>query len=73
MFEDSGMNISWSELTMYYVAGNLVIMFLFTITAAIGGAFDLKYMFRELRQKTVDETDDGRVIQTEMKNDEPEK
>ncbi len=57
------MNISWSDITMYYVAGNLVLMFVFTIVAAIGGAFDLVYMFRELKNRTADELDDGRVVE----------
>ena len=63
------MNITWSQITIAYVLGNLVLMFFFTIVTAVGGAFDLKYMFQELHQKTIDELDDGRVIHSEKTNE----
>ena len=53
----------WAGITAYYVVVNLIIMFLFTIIAAIGGAFDLIYLFKELHVKKIDELDDGRVIE----------
>ena len=51
----------WAKITIWYVVINLLIMFIYTVITAIGGGFDLVYMFRELKRKNVDETDNGRV------------
>ena len=56
----------WSDITMWYVVGNLFLMFFYTIVTAIGGAFDLRYMFSELHKKQVDDLDDGRVVDDNM-------
>ncbi len=53
--------IGWEKITIWYVAINLVLMLLYTIITAIGGAFDLIYLLRELAEKEIDETDNGRV------------
>ena len=52
----------WSDVTLWYVVINLSVMFFYTIVTAIGGAFDLVYLFTELKNKKLDELDDGRVI-----------
>ena len=54
--------IKWSDITMVYVVGNLILMFCYTIVTAIGGAFDLIYLLKELKKKDVDELDNGRVL-----------
>ena len=33
----------------------------FTVVVTIGGIYDLIYLFRELNEEVLDETDDGRV------------
>ncbi len=53
--------ITWENVTIWYVAVNLVLMFIYTVVTAIGGAFDLIYLFAELQQKEIDEADNGRV------------
>ena len=54
--------LSWSQITIWYVAGNLVLMFFYTVLTAIGGAFDLVYLLSKLKDKKPDELDNGRVI-----------
>ena len=41
--------------------GARISVLIYTVITAIGGGFDLVYMFRELKRKNVDETDNGRV------------
>ena len=53
--------ITWESITIWYVAVNLILMLIYTIVTAIGGAFDLIYLFTELKEKEIDEADDGRV------------
>jgi len=36
-------------------------MFIYTVITGIGGAFDLIYLLKELSEKEIDETDNGRV------------
>ncbi|MFH1615006.1 MAG: hypothetical protein ABIG61_07970 [Planctomycetota bacterium] len=55
---------NWSDITIWYVVGNLLLMFFYTIVTAIGGGFDLVYFFKELKKKKVDVFDDGRVFET---------
>ncbi len=54
--------LNWSQITIWYVVGNLVLMFFYTVVTAIGGAFDLVYLFTKLKDKKPDELDNGRVI-----------
>jgi len=55
--------VKWADVTMWYVVGNLLLMFFYTIVTAIGGGFDLVYLFSELHKKTADALDDGRVVE----------
>ena len=50
------------NVTIYYVMTMLLFAFLLMTTAIIGGAFDIRYLIKELKQKKVDENDDGRVL-----------
>lgn len=52
----------WSAFVFWFAVANTVATTLFTIVVIIGGAFDLRYLFRALESERVDETDDGRVI-----------
>lgn len=51
----------WSPFVFWFVLINSVVCGLFAIVVIIGGFGDLRYLFRELRNAEVDETDDGRV------------
>jgi len=52
----------WSPLVYWYVAVNAILCAAFSVVVVVGGIFDLRYLFRALREEIVDETDDGRVI-----------
>lgn len=52
----------FTNVTMIYVVVGLILTAIFAVVAIIGGAFDLVFMFKELKSKTADEADDGRVI-----------
>jgi hypothetical protein len=51
----------FGTITVYFVFLGIIATGIFTTIAFIGGAFDLAYLFRELRAKEIDEVDDGRV------------
>lgn len=51
----------WSPFTFWFVAINVFVTLVFTVVVIIGGIFDLKFLFKSLREAEVDETDDGRV------------
>ncbi len=53
---------SWARFWWYYVLIYFVLSILTTVWFIIGGAHDYVDMFNLLKQKKVDETDDGRVI-----------
>lgn len=53
----------WSQFVFWYVAINAVLCALFTLVVAVGGAFDLRFLWRALREGDVDEADDGRVVE----------
>lgn len=52
----------WSAFTFWFVAVNIVVTIGFTVVVIIGGVFDLKFLFKSLKEQTMDESDDGRVI-----------
>lgn len=51
----------WYTATYIWVSIAMIANVVFTIWVSIGGWFDLRAMFRDLREQRVDETDDGRV------------
>lgn len=51
----------WSKFIFWYISINIVVTFLFTFVIIIGGLSDLRFLFKSLKEETVDETDDGRV------------
>ncbi|MDC0935680.1 hypothetical protein OAS39_05295 [Pirellulales bacterium] len=57
----------WSPLVYWYVIVNAFICAAFTVVVVIGGIFDLRFLFRALREEVADETDDGRVVQAHGK------
>ena len=54
----------WSKFIFWFVSINVVVTILFTLVIIVGGCFDLKFLFKALKEEVVDETDDGRVIAT---------
>ena len=52
---------NWSTATYIWVSVAMIANLLFSIWVTIGGWFDLRAMFRDLRKEQVDTTDDGRV------------
>ena len=54
----------WSKFIFWFVSINVVITILFTLVIIVGGCFDLKFLFKALKEEVVDETDDGRVVAT---------
>ena len=55
----------WSKFIFWFVSVNVLVTIIFTLVIIVGGLFDLKFLFRALKEGEVDETDDGRVIATE--------
>ena len=55
----------WSPFVFWFVVLTSIFCALFAIVVVIGGIGDLRYLFRELRQAEVDETDDGRVMSSD--------
>ncbi|HRJ72170.1 MAG TPA: hypothetical protein PLS03_08085 [Terrimicrobiaceae bacterium] len=51
----------WSPFIFWFCLVNAVLSILFTLVVIVGGISDLKYLFRALKEETVDEADDGRV------------
>jgi hypothetical protein len=56
------MNTHWANMTIWYAVFNVVLMFFYTIVVSFLGGVDLLYLLKELKQKEIDELDDGRVI-----------
>lgn len=51
----------WSPAIYWFVMVNALATLVFTLVVIVGGCFDLAFLFRSLKEETVDETDDGRV------------
>lgn len=51
----------WETSSYIYLVVMILFNILLTVIVSIGGYFDLKYLFKSLREEIVDETDDGRV------------
>lgn len=52
----------WSKFIFWYISINSLTCIVFTIVVIVGGFYDLRYLFKSLREQGVDENDDGRVI-----------
>ncbi len=55
----------WSSFTFWFVVINVFLTIIFTGVVIVGGIFDLKFLFKALREEQVDESDDGRVVSDE--------
>ena len=51
----------WSVATFWYTLINTFACLIFTIVVIIGGIFDIRYLFKALKEDPVDNADDGRV------------
>ena len=49
------------KVTMYYLVIGIILTFIFSIIAFIGGGFDLHFLLKELKGKKQDDEDDGSV------------
>ena len=56
----------WSAFMFWFVAINIFLTIGFTFIVIVGGIFDLKFLFKSLKEEAVDEADDGRVIEPSM-------
>ena len=54
----------WSKFTFWYVFVNTFVTIGFLMCVIVGGFYDLRFLFRALREEVADETDDGRVIES---------
>jgi len=52
----------WSKFIFWYVFINGFTCIIFTMVIIVGGFYDLRYLFKSLREGSVDEKDDGRII-----------
>ena len=52
----------WSMFVFWFVALNLCITLLLTVATIVGGLFDLKFLFKAMKEEVADESDDGRVV-----------
>ncbi len=53
----------WSRFVFWFAIINTLATMGFTVVVIIGGIFDLKFLFKALREESVDVTDDGRVAE----------
>lgn len=51
----------WSPFVYWFVVVNTLLCAVFTAVVIVGGIFDLRFLFRSLREEVVDAHDDGRV------------
>lgn len=53
---------TWSPFVYWFVVVNAILCGVFTLVVIVGGAFDLRFLFKALNKDVDDETDDGRVV-----------
>ena len=51
------------DIWFWYLLISFCINIVVVIWVTIGGCFDLKYLFKVLKEERVDDTDDGRVTE----------
>ena len=55
----------WSVVTFWIVAISIVLNLAFTLLVMVGGIRDLRWLLKSMDESTSDETDDGRVLESE--------
>jgi hypothetical protein len=55
----------WSRVTFWIVVVSIVLNLGFTLVVMVGGIRDLRWLLKSMDESTGDETDDGRVIESE--------
>ena len=55
------MMFDWMFITYFFFIVGILVFLVITVIVTIGGAFDLKFLFRSLKEEVLDEADDGRV------------
>ncbi len=52
------------DVWFWYLLISFCLNIVVVIWVTIGGVFDLKYLFKVLKEEKIDDTDDGRVTQS---------
>jgi hypothetical protein len=55
----------WSIMTFWIVVISIILNLAFTLVVMVGGIRDLRWLLKSMDASTGDETDDGRVIESE--------
>ena len=58
----------WEMSSWVYFGLMAISSVIITIVTTIGGIFDLRYLFRSLKDEQVDDTDDGRIHESDSAN-----
>jgi len=53
----------WSVFVYWFVVVNAILCVAFTGVVIVGGFYDLRFLFKAIKEEQVDEADDGRVIE----------
>ena len=56
----------WSKFVFWFAIINTMATMGFTLVVIVFGFFDLKFLFKALREELIDETDDGRVDEPKL-------
>lgn len=52
------------DIWFWYLLISFCLNIVVVIWVTIGGIFDLRYLFKVLKEETIDDTDDGRVTES---------
>ncbi len=55
----------WSKFVFWFAMINTIATMAFTLVVIFFGFFDLKFLFKALREERIDVTDDGRVSESD--------
>ena len=61
------------DVWFWYLLISFCLNIVVVIWVSIGGVFDLKYLFKVLKEEKIDDTDDGRVTESYTMEPEAEK
>ena len=61
------------DVWFWYLLVSFCLNIVVVIWVTIGGCFDLKYLFKVLKEEKIDDTDDGRVTESYTMEPEAEK
>lgn len=53
--------MAWMLLSYVLFGISCLVFLILTVIVTVGGAYDLRYLFKSLKEEVADETDDGRV------------